>query len=80
MYDMARPNKAGLEYFSLDCGMDDKVELIEAKYGLIGFAVIIKLWQKIYSEGYYYKRNMDTTEKGVKVNEQVRIFVLLRRL
>lgn len=50
---MARPQKVGLEYFSLDVVLDDKVELMEAKYGLDGFAILIKLWQKIYANGYY---------------------------
>lgn len=50
---MARPQKIGLDYFSLDVNLDDKVELMEAECGLAGFAVLIKLWQKIYSEGYY---------------------------
>lgn len=46
--------KNGLDWFKLDVNMDDKVELIEAEYGLTGFAVVVKLWQKIYgSEGYY---------------------------
>ena len=35
---MARPIKAGLDYFELDCHMDEKVELIEAEFGLKGFA------------------------------------------
>lgn len=52
---MVRPNKPGLEYFPLDCVMDDKTELIEAKYGIAGFGIIIKLFQKIYSQGYYYR-------------------------
>lgn len=52
---MPRPNKPGLEYFPLDCSMDDKSDLIEARYGLEGFAILIKLFQKIYSEGYFYK-------------------------
>jgi hypothetical protein len=51
---MARPQKTGLEYFALDVDMDDEVELIEAEHGLEGFAILIKLFQKIYSEGYYY--------------------------
>jgi len=45
---MARPKKVGLEYFPLDCKMDDKVEILEAEYGLEGFAVYIKLLQEIY--------------------------------
>lgn len=58
---MSRPNKPGLEYFPLDCSMDDKTDLIEAKYGLVGFAVLIKLFQKIYSEGYFYKFGEEET-------------------
>lgn len=52
---MARPTKQGLEYFALDVNMNDEVEIIEAEHGLVGFAVLIKLFQKIYSEGYYYE-------------------------
>lgn len=54
---MARPLKTGLDYFPLDVNLDEKMELIEAKHGLIGFGVIIKLFQKIYKEGYYLKWN-----------------------
>jgi hypothetical protein len=35
--------------------MDDAVNIIEAEHGLAGFAIIIKLFQRIYNEGYYYK-------------------------
>jgi len=52
---MARPTKTGLEYFALDVKMDDAVNIIEAEHGLVGFAIIIKLFQRIYNEGYYYK-------------------------
>ena len=51
---MARPTKAGLDYFELDCQLDDKVELIEAEYGLKGFAIVVKLYQSIYSGFGYY--------------------------
>ena len=52
---MARPKKTGLEYFPLDvtAGMNDEVELLEAKFGLEGFAIFIKLLQAIYKNGYY---------------------------
>lgn len=50
---MARPEKEGLDYFSLDVKMNDEAELIEAQYGLEGFAILIKMYQKIYSEGYF---------------------------
>lgn len=56
---MARPVKTGLEYFPLDVNTDDKLELIEAEHGLQGFAIVIKLWQKIYSNGYFIEWNED---------------------
>lgn len=57
---MARPLKQGLDYFSLDCYMDDKVKLIQAEFGLKGFAIIVKLWQMIYREqGYYGEWNKE---------------------
>jgi len=53
---MARPVKQNLDYFPLDCVMDDSIEYIESVYGLAGYAIIIKLYQKIYgSEGFYCK-------------------------
>lgn len=51
---MARPKKEGLDYFPLDCDNDDKFDLIESEFGLAGFAIIIKLYQKIYKEHGYY--------------------------
>lgn len=57
---MARPVKEGLEYFTLDCCMNDKIKLIEAEFGIKAFAIIVKLYQKIYSErGYYCEWNED---------------------
>ena len=50
---MSRPVKQGLDYFPMDVTTDDKFELIEAKYGIEGFGIIIKLFQKIYKEGCY---------------------------
>lgn len=49
-----RQNKVDLDYFELDCHMDEKVRLIQAEYGLKGFAVFVKLLQKIYGENGYY--------------------------
>ena len=57
---MARPLKEGIDYFSLDCYMDDKVKMIQAEFGLKGFAIIVKLWQIIYREhGYYCEWNRE---------------------
>jgi len=70
---MARPNKQGLDYFPLDVyiDQDDKVMLIEAEYGAVGFAIIVKLLMKIYSEGYFYewdKRQQLLFSKKVNVD------------
>ena len=46
--------KDGLDYFPLDTQLEDSIELIEAEFGLTGFAVVVKLFQKIYGGlGYY---------------------------
>lgn len=54
---MARPQKLGIDYFPLDVDIDqdDKIQLVEALHGTTGFAVIIKLFMRIYKEGYFYK-------------------------
>lgn len=54
---MARPQKIGLDYFPLDVDIDqdDKIQLIEARFGITGFGIIIKLFMKIYKEGYFYE-------------------------
>jgi len=54
---MARPLQKGLGYFPLDTNFDDTIELLEAKFGLEGFAIFIKLLQKIYSNNYYLDWN-----------------------
>ena len=56
-----RQNKVGLDYFELDCQMEEKVRLIQAEYGLKGFGVFVKLLQKIYGErGYYCEWTQDS--------------------
>ena len=66
-----RQNKVGLDYFELDCQMEEKVRLIQAEYGLKGFAVFVKLLQRIYGEnGYYCEWTQDSellfmSENGV---------------
>ena len=70
---MARTIKKGLDYFPLDVQMEDKVKLIEAKYGLEGFGFLIKLYQKIYSNGYYIEWQEDnallfSNEVNVDIN------------
>ena len=60
LYIMSRPLKTGLDYFPMDVEMDDKVELIEAKHGITGFGVLVKLYQKIYKEGYFINVTEET--------------------
>lgn len=51
---MPRPPKIKLDFFPLDTVLDTKFELIEAEFGLTGFAIVVKLFQRIYGElGYY---------------------------
>ena len=54
---MARPKKQGLDYFPLDVNVDNKIEILESKYGILGFGFIVRLFQKIYSNGYYLEWN-----------------------
>ena len=50
----------GIPWFPFDVHLDDKFELIEAEYGLTGFAVVVKLLQKIYGgQGYYCEFTKD---------------------
>ncbi len=57
---MARPIKQGLDYFPLDTILNSNMELIEAQYGIKGFAVIVKLYQMIYRDlGYYCEWDND---------------------
>ena len=51
---MARPQKCGVDYFPLDVVMDDSVRLLEAEFGLTGFGILIKLYQRIYRDQGYY--------------------------
>lgn len=48
----------GINYFPLDVHSNDNVKLIEAEFGIVAFAVLIKLYQRIYAgHGYYYDWN-----------------------
>lgn len=54
---MARPRKIGLDYFPLDVDFfeDDKIQLIEAEFGMKGICVAIRLLCKVYKNGYFYQ-------------------------
>lgn len=58
---MARPAKNNLDYFPLDCNLDQKFQLLEAEHGIAGFGIIVRLFQTIYGEeGYYMKWDEDS--------------------
>lgn len=71
---MARPTKAGLDYFPHNCIPDQRLELIEAEFGLTGYAVVLKLYEKIFVEkGYFCEWTKDVAlmfarKNGVGVN------------
>ncbi|MBQ1470032.1 MAG: DUF4373 domain-containing protein, partial [Schwartzia sp.] len=44
----------GIDYFRMPCSISDDMAELEAEYGVKAFAVIVRLWQKIYSEKGYY--------------------------
>ena len=57
---MARPIKEGLDYFPLNVVLNSKFEIIEARFGIKGCAVIVKLFQHIYgTKGYYCEWDED---------------------
>lgn len=43
-----------IKFVQLDCHLDEKFEYIEAEFGLEGFAIIVKLFQRIYGGAGYY--------------------------
>lgn len=51
--------KSGLDFFRLDVEFDDNFELVCAEYGSAAFEVIVRLWQRIYKEGYYCEWNKE---------------------
>lgn len=70
---MARPLKKGIDYFPLevDIDKDDKILLVESIYGLEGYAVVIKFFNKIYgTDGYFY--NWTEVEK-ILMSRQLQI-------
>lgn len=59
---MARQAKVGIDYFSHDVDMmqDIKLKIIKAKYGLVGYAVYLRLLEEIYRErGYFLEIDED---------------------
>ena len=59
---MGRPLKKGLQYFNIDCNQEDNLTYIEAKHGIVGYGIVIKIWRKIYMINGYYA---DWNEKNI---------------
>ncbi len=58
-----RAVKAGLDYFShdVDLAQDKKIKLLKAKYGLIAYAIFLRLLEDVYNDkGYFLSVNEDT--------------------
>lgn len=51
--------KSGIITFPLEVDVNDKLKLLEAEFGTKGFAIIIKVFQFIYSKGYYTQWDKD---------------------
>jgi len=71
---MARPFKSGVDYFPLDVVMDDKIKLIQAEHGIVGFGIVIKLYQKVYADSYWITWDKKaslvfSSENKVDINE-----------
>ena len=61
--------KSGIDFVPLDVALDDKFALIEAEFGLKGFAVMVKIFQKIYGfQGYYCEWTNDVALLFAKDN------------
>ncbi|MDR1138329.1 MAG: DUF4373 domain-containing protein [Clostridiales bacterium] len=57
---MARPIKTGIDYFPCDVVFDEKVELIQAEFGIKAVGIIVRIWQEIYgTHGYYCSWDTD---------------------
>lgn len=51
---MARHTKQGLDYFPVDCILDEKTEPFVIEYGAVGWAILTTVWSVIYrTKGYY---------------------------
>lgn len=61
--------KKGIPYFPLDVELDEKFQLIEAEFGLKGWAVVVKLFQKIYGEDGYFC--LFTTDVGLLFAQEI---------
>lgn len=86
---MARFRKDGLNYFPLDVDFfdDEKIKILEARYGADGITLYLYLLCRIYRQGYYIQVNEDfeylvsaELKMGADKVKQVLTFLLSRSL
>ena len=86
---MARLRKDGLNYFPLDVDFfdDEKIKILEARYGADGITLYLYLLCRIYRQGYYIQVNEDfeylvsaELKMGADKVKQVLTFLLSRSL
>ena len=57
---IGRPEKQGINYFSLDVDFDSSLEVILSQLGEKGLGIAVRVWQHIYkTKGYYMPYNED---------------------
>lgn len=63
--------KEGIDYFPLYVAMDERIELLEADFGIKGFGIFVKLRQRIADKHGYYAEWSDKIAKifGKRINE-----------
>lgn len=55
-------NYDGIPYFPHECTLPMPMRLVQSKYGLVGYGVMYKLYEKIFSSGYYIEWNDEICE------------------
>lgn len=69
---MARPYKAGLDYFPLDVDFftNKKIKNLRRAHGTIGVLTYLNLLCRVYSNGYYYRFD-DIEELSMDIAEEI---------
>lgn len=69
---MARPYKAGLDYFPLDVDFftNKKIKNLRRAHGTIGVLTYLNLLCRVYSNGYYYRFD-DIDELAMDIAEEI---------
>ena len=55
-------NYDGIPYFPHECTLPMPMRLVQSKYGIVGYGVMYKLYEKIFLNGYYTEWNDEICE------------------